>query len=192
VNGLPVGLPGKALALGLVALSLGALYLVVVAPLLAFYNGREAVLRDRMELADHLQATVQDLPRLREAAAQLRETASAGDLLLAGSSDAVAAGSLQSLVKELVTKGGAILSSAEILPPQRQDDFQRVGIRVSFSGDLTLLTSVLRGIETSHPILFADNLDIRGNGASATGAAGNGRSSPVLVIAFDVYGFRTL
>jgi hypothetical protein len=106
-------------------------------------------------------------------------------VLLTGSSPAVSAAELQSAMKDIVENSGAHLNSSEILAPEAADNFQKIGVHVAFSGDLTLLTSVLRGIETSHPAMFVDNVEIRGG-------ADSGDDARTLAIAFDVYGFRAL
>jgi hypothetical protein len=188
MNDLPDGVRGKILALGILAAGLLAAYLVLIAPLIGLYSSTEERLRERTELAERLQRTTGDLPRLRKAAAALQAEASDGsNLLLSGPSATVAAASLQTTIKDLIEQGGAELSSAEILPAEKQEPYEKVGLRVSFSGDLALLTTVLRGIETAHPVVFVDNLEIRGAGAADPDDAGQSLS-----IAFDLYGFRPL
>jgi hypothetical protein len=89
------------------------------------------------------------------------------------------------------------LSSSEVLPPSANGNFRRVGIRVAFSGDLKLVTAVLRGVETSRPILSVGDFSLH-SGGSIVGSgeasdeeneapAGN---SDDLAVTLDVYGFR--
>lgn len=182
MNRLPEGTAGRALALGVAVVLLGFIYAVTVAPLLSLYaNGQEAVVEGQARKA-MLERSVHDLPQLRKMAAAWKDEAPANDLLLPASSDAIAAATLQSTIKDLVAQGGASLSSTEILPPQNEDRFRRVGIHISFSGDQRLLTTVLGGIETARPLLFVDDLDIRGTGQP-------GVADPTLTVAFDVFGF---
>jgi len=186
VSGLPEGIAGKALALGICVVLLAIFYLVAVAPLVVVYGDGQQELQERQDMAERLQGTVRDLPRLRALAAQWQQKSSVNDLLLPASSDAVATASLQSTVKALVTQGGSTLTTTEILPSQTEDNLHRVGIHVAFNANLPLLTAVLRGIETAHPRLFVDNLDIHGEGKAGADAA-----DPRLAVAFDVYGFPT-
>ncbi len=183
---LPTGNSGKALALGICGLLLLLFYFIAVEPLIVLYADGQQELHQRSALAERLQRAVHDLPRLRELAQKVNEGSGDTDLLT-GSSDAVAAAALQSTVKGMVVEGGATLNSAEILPAEPHEKYQRVAIRVSFTADLELLTQVLRGIETAHPQLFVDNLDIRSGGAGGADDA-----SPTLTISVDVYGFRSL
>ncbi len=185
MTSLPEGMTGKALALGLCVLMLAMIYLIVVEPLFGFYQSGAQRLQERLDLVERLRRSAHDLPRLRAAADQWRARSGADNLLLDGASDAIAAATLQSTVKDLVVQGGATLTSAEILPLDSEDNFQRIGIRVAFSGGLELLTSVLHGIETATPKLFVDNLDIRSAGGSDDDDA-----SPALTISLEVHGFR--
>ena len=184
---LPEGVIGKVLALAVCALLVLTVRVAVVAPLLGLYDARQQQLQERLDLVARLRRSAADLPRLRAEADKWRKNARGGDLLLSGSSDTIAAATLQTSLKDLVERGGAKLSSAEVLPAEAADKFRKVGVRVSFSGDVPLLTTVLGGIETSHPIMFVENFDIR------TGAKGAGDDAgPAHTIALDVYGFRSL
>jgi general secretion pathway protein M len=184
VNGLPEGKAGKTLALGLCVIAMGVVYVAAIAPLLALYADGAQHLQERLAFADRLDASVHDLERLRAVAAQWKEKASAADVTFPAASDAVTAATLQSTMQGFITDGGGVLSSAEILPPQAGGSFQRVGIRVSFTGSLRVLTTVLENTERARPAIFVDNLDVHiaGQGTSAD-------ASQALAITFDAYGF---
>jgi general secretion pathway protein M len=186
MNDLPDGIRGKILAVGLCFVVLAVFYTVIVSPLAGLYESGSQTLRERKELVQRLQVSAHELPRLRREAEEAR--ANGGALLLTGSSATVAAATLQSTMKKLVESGGARLSSAEILSPENRDQYQRVGIHVQFGGDLRLLMSVLRGIETARPVMFIDNVEIRGAGADAADESGGN----ALSITLDLYGFRLL
>lgn len=185
MNSLPDGPRGRALAAGILVLIVVAVYMMIVSPLVDLYDARADRLQSRVDLAQRLAISARDLPRLRASAEQLEKDPSKGTVLLTGGSPAVAAAQLQTTVKEIVENSGAHLISSEILAAEAVESFQRVGLHVSFAGDLSLLTSVLRGIETSHPAMFIDNVEIRSS-------ANAGEDSGALAIAFDVYGFRAL
>jgi hypothetical protein len=160
------------------------LYLVIVGPLISLYQGGQDELDARRDMVHRLQVSADHLPALRAESERLGKESAKGSVLLTGNGPTVAAAQLQSTVKEIVENNGAHLSSSEILAPDTADSFQKIGLHVSFSGDLTLLTTVLRGIETSHPAMFVDNVEIRGG-------ANSGDDAQSLSIAFDVYGFRS-
>jgi general secretion pathway protein M len=183
MNNLPEGPRGKALALGICFVLFALVYMIVIGPLLQLYQDTDERLQTRVALMQRLEVSARALPRLHAAADRLNKQPGQGAAMLTGSSAPVAGAELQSAVKEIVESNGAHLSSSEILAPEAADSFQKVGLHVSLSGDLTLLTAVLHGIETSHPVMFVDNVEIRGG-------ANPGDDAQTLAIAFDVYGFR--
>lgn len=183
MNSLRDSTSGKALALAIGVLALGATLFLVIAPLVSHYESTAQRLQERKELIRRYQSSARDLPRLRQAAAQRNDQSFDSDLLLTGSTDAIAAATLQSVLKVLVELEGARLTSAEMLPQETKDGVaKRVGVRITFSGTLKLLATVLEGIETTRPVLFVGNLDIHS-------AASNGDDEgDTLGIAIDVYG----
>jgi general secretion pathway protein M len=195
IKDLPDGKVGQALALAVTALFALALYLLIVSPLLSFYGEQADRVSERTALAERYEALARDLPALRTSDKRWRERAG-GELLLEGSSDALAAASLQAAMKGLVEEAGAKLTSAEMLQTTAEGNYRRVGIRVVFSGDLKLVTAVLRQVETSRPLLFVRNFDLHAGGAAASsddaGEDGDSASAGdgMLAVTLDVYGFR--
>jgi len=184
VNGLRDSTFRRALALAVGVLVLGATHFGVIAPLVFHYESTAQRLIERRELVRRYQRSARDLPRLRQAAAQRQDQSFDSDLLLTGSTDAVAAATLQSVLKVLVELEGARLTSAEMLPEETKEDVaKRVGVRIAFSGTLKLLAAVLEGIEMTRPILFVGNLDIH----TAPDSGGDDEGD-TLGIVIDVYG----
>ena len=136
MNGLPEGRRGHMLALGICLLIVAAVYLLVIAPLSSLYGSGAERLETRRDMVDRLQASARALPRLRKEAERLRDPSHKGAVLLVGSSPTVAAAQLQTALKELVETNGAHIASAEVLAPEPQDSYQKIGLHVSFSGDL--------------------------------------------------------
>jgi general secretion pathway protein M len=182
MSGLPDGTPGKILAVSIAALLLAILYVAIVVPLAGLFDANAQALEDRRAVLVRYEQAARDLPRLRDEG-EARGQQPGGGLLLAGSSDAVAAADLQSALKELVEADGATLESAQTLPAETIGAFRRVGVRLAFSGSLDLLTSVLLGIEASNPVLSVGGLELR--------SSEDDDSSQNLTIAMDVYGFRS-
>jgi len=192
---LPEGVAGQALALAIVALGAAVFYFAIISPVLAFYGEREDFLDQRLAMAGRYESLAQQLPALRTADKKWRDQ-EGGELLLEGSSDAIASAALQAAMKSLVEEAGAKLSSSEVLQPATDGSFRRVGIRVVFSGDLKLVTAVLRGVETSRPILSVGDFSLRMGGGGAANAADSDDESAstgdggALSVTLDVYGFR--
>jgi hypothetical protein len=185
MSALPEGTTGKVAALTVLVLLIAAFYFAIVSPVLAFYTANAQALDQRRELVRRYQKAVDDLPRLRASAKERGAAPRGSDLLLAGASDAVAAAALQSNLKDMVEGEGAKITSAAMLTPEPAGDLQRVGVRVAFSGDLQLLTTVLLGIEEARPVLSVGNLELR-----AAGGSQDDDENPTLTIALDVFGYR--
>jgi general secretion pathway protein M len=182
------GLVGKALALGLGLGLVAIAYFVAVVPVVGVYQDMQHSLQERLDTVQRLDGSSRDLPRLRSLDDQWQGTGAT--MLLSDTSDTNAAASIQSTVKNLIETSGGALTNSEILDPDQPDDrYRRIRVRVSFVGDLPLLTSVLRGIDVAKPALFVDNLDVRASGAADDDSEDGGQK---LAIAFDVYGFRSL
>lgn len=198
IKELPEGKRGQILALAIAFLALLFLYLLIVSPVLAFYNERADLLERRETMASRYEALSRQLSSLRVSDKQWRDR-SGGELLLNGSSDAIASAALQTVIKTLVEDAGAKLSSSEVLETTADGGFRRVGIRVVFSGDLKLVTEVLRGVETSRPVLSVGDFSLHGGATgggsedadedSAAAPAGRGDA---LSVTLDVYGFRAV
>ena len=192
---LPEGITGQVLALAIAALGMAAFYLAILSPVLDFYGEREDLLNQRAAMAARYEMLARELPALRAADKKWLDR-SGGELLLDGSSDAIASAALQAALKSLVEDAGAKLSSSEVLQPSTSGNFRRVGVRVAFSGDLKLVTAVLHGVETSRPILSVGDFSLQAGGSAAGGGDSDDDSAPAagggdtLAVTLDVYGFR--
>jgi general secretion pathway protein M len=195
VKQLPEGMAGQALALALAALGAAIVYLVILSPVLDFYSEREDVLNQRAAMAARYEMLARELPALRAADKKWLDR-SGGELLLDGSSDAIASAALQAAMKSLVEDAGAKLSSSEVLQASTNGNFRRVGVRVAFSGDLKLVTAVLHGVETSRPVLSVGDFSLQAGGNATGGGESDDENAPAtadgdtLAVTLDVYGFR--
>jgi hypothetical protein len=188
---LPEGSAGQALALAILALIAAAFYLLIISPTLALYDDRAERLQQRAAMAERYQNLVRELPSLQIADKQWRD-GSGGELLLDGQSDAVASAALQAQMKSLVEEAGAKLSSAEVIAGRDDGRFRRVGLRVVFSGDFKLVTTVFRGMETARPKLYVGDFDLHAGGASKSSDEDSDEDSGALAVTMDIYGFRAV
>ena len=183
MTALPEGVRGKVLAIAIIVIVIVAMNFMVVRPLFAFYEDNGQRLQDRLDVVQRYQTAADALPQLKAEAKEWDENAQNGNLLLTGASDAIAAASLQSTLKDMIEQGGAKLTTAQMLAPETEDNFRLVGVRVAFAADLEHLTSVLLGIERARPVLTVNNLEVH--------TASDAADGEVLEIAMDVYGFRS-
>ena len=157
---LPTGRAGRLLALTFLTLGIGVVYLVVVAPVVAFYDQREVTLEQQRMLEPRLRATAATVPVLRSQLAKLREVTSDRKVVLDGASDAIAAANLQSRIEGLAASSGVAISSTEALPPEARGPYRRIGLRIAIGGSYEGVVRLLAAIETTATPLILDNLQI--------------------------------
>lgn len=185
---LPVGRTGQALAVGVALLLLLLVWLAAVSPLLDWYADRaQAAVRARA-IEARMAGLVEALPLLRREAARAAERGPPQASLLSGSSDAVAAATLQGRIQDMATSAGTALSSTEALPARQQGAYRRIGLRVSFSADLSVFTHLLQTIDESAPRMLVD--DIQLHTSPIVVMQQKGGSAPPLDVSMTVIGFR--
>ena len=182
---MPTGRRGQLLALSLLLVALGGVYLMVVSPLLGLYAERAAVLENRRMLVPRLRAAADELPSLRARVEQLRAAAGTRKITLEGASDAIASATLQSRIEELATSAGATIGSTESLPAEARSGYRRIGLRYVLSGSYETLVKFLARLESATPPVVIDNLHIHGvlRRPGTPAAAG-------LDAGLDVYAYR--
>jgi hypothetical protein len=159
---LPTGRQGRLLALALLLVALGGVYLLSAAPLLHLYADRAAAVESARMLLPRLRATADDLPRLRARVAELRASAGTQKVTLEGSSDAIASANLQNPIAELAAAIGVAIGSTESLPAEVRGGYRRIGLRYALSGPYETLVKFLARLEMATPPLVIDTLQIRG------------------------------
>ena len=182
---MPTGRRGQLLALSLLLVALGGVYLLIVSPLLGLYAERAAVLENRRMLVPRLRAAADELPFLRARVEQLRAAAGTRKITLEGATDAIASATLQSRIEELATSAGATIGSTESLPAEARSGYRRIGLRYVLSGSYETLVKFLARLESATPPVVIDNLHIHGvlRRPGTPAAAG-------LDAGLDVYAYR--
>ncbi len=94
----------------------------------------------------------------------------------------LAGANLQQLSKRLIEEAGGTLASAQIITPPSESPLQLMVNRVKMSGEMEALLKLIHQVETGEPVLFLDNLTIRGN-------PGRGAAQAMLEIQFDLSGY---
>ena len=182
---LPTGRTGQLLALAILCLVLGGVYLLLISPVIDLYSEREATLADRRMLAPRLSAAAAELPELRARLAELQAAATTRDIVIDGASDAIAAANLQSRIEELASSAGVTIGSTEGLAAENRGGYRRIGLRLAISGDYDGIIKLLAAIETTAPPLVLSNVQFHGV-LRPTAQAQSSR----LDAGFEVYGFR--
>ena len=114
---LPTGRNGRVLAASLAALSVVLVWLVVVSPVMDWYEARAGQLASLLERAAHEEAQIAAMPLLRREAEAAAKTPAHS--VLAGKTDAIAGAALQEQVQSMAGAVSAQLTSAETLPAEQ-------------------------------------------------------------------------
>ena len=163
LGALPEGRRGQAVAVGLLLLCLGLLWIVVAAPLVALHEERAEAIAGRRALAARMAQLAATLPDLRAQAASVQAVGPAQSALLGGATDAVAGATLQQLVLDLAVQAGATPSSTETLAAESVGAYRRVGVRIALTAPWPVLVRLLQAAAEATPGLLVNDLQIRGS-----------------------------
>jgi general secretion pathway protein M len=181
---LPEGPRGRALALGATAIVVAAAWLAGVQPLLDTYAERTDELQRRGALAARMADVAASLPELqREAEAQTSDVQPAS-ATLEGTSDSLAAASLQGLVEGMANGAGAHLTSTEALPAEQVSAYRRISLRLTVDASWPVLIRLLQQIERATPRMFVDELQVHAQPAAEK------LREPPMDVSFIVLAFR--
>ncbi len=163
---LPEGPRGRALALGVAAILLAAVYLAVVQPLLETYADGADELQRRTALATRMSDVAASLPELQRAAEVQTTAVQPATATLEGASDSLAAATLQGLVEGMANTAGAHLTSTEALPAEQVGAYRRISLRLTVDASWPVLIRLLQQVERATPRMFIDELQIHAQPAA--------------------------
>lgn len=178
---LPSGRTGRVLALGLTLAVAALAWEAAGHPLVEWYGERAERIEERDTLARRMAALAATLPELRRDAA--RRGAPAPELL-EGTTDAVAAATLQERVGDMAVRSGVTPSSLEVLPARQNGPYREIGVRVALTAPWPVLVRLLQAVADASPRLLVDDLQLR-----APPVAG-GVAEPPLDASLAVLAFR--
>ena len=178
---------GRAVAVAILVLLVGLLYVGGVAPVLREFDAADAAIADARTLVSHYHQAGTRVPQQRALLAQLAERQETENGFLAGANETLAAADLQSRIKTIVENARGELKSTQILPAQQEGQFRRVAVRGEMTMTLPVAQRVLYTIETASPLLFLDNVDIRSHAADRQ--QDRNEDIVVLEVSLDVYGY---
>jgi general secretion pathway protein M len=122
--------------------------------------------------------------RLETELAALNRQLAATDTLLQGESTALAAASMQNLVKELVERHGGQVRSAQTLAPAVSGGLEKITVQYELTVPLGSLKAVSYELETGTPYLMLDAAEVRPEVYGGTSAPAN------LHLQWTVHGYR--
>jgi hypothetical protein len=137
------------------------LWLGVALPLIEWHDDRDLALSQRSVLAEHMEALVADVPRLREQAATAATAGTTAPTLLEGDSDSMASAFLQERLQAMFLQAGVQLNSVETVPGEEVGTFRRIRLRISFTASWPMLVALLKDIHVATPLLLVDELQVQ-------------------------------
>ena len=158
---LPTGRRGQALALALTLLVLATLWLGLLAPMLDWYADRTVILSQQRVLASRMAVIAAMTPALQGQLAAAGASAPRSAAVFGGATDAIAGAALQQTVQDMAARGGAIILSAEMLPPAAAGAYKRIAVHVQVSAPWPILVSLLEAILTGTPHMVVDDMNLR-------------------------------
>jgi general secretion pathway protein M len=183
------------LALAILALVVVMIFTLTVAPLWALnrhYQDTIDGLDNRLHI---LQRAASAGTGLRSQHEQLKRSLASNRHYLKTTSEALAAASLQGIVKRIAASNSMEVLSTQILPAGEQEGFKRVTLKVRMRGVLENTVKAFHALETGQPYLFLDNVSIRGH-ARRTGNFRKGKINystanynQMLNVDFDLIGY---
>lgn len=180
---LPTGRRGRLLALAITLVLILLVWEALVAPVLSLYDDRAASLQHDRVLLERMERVAAGLPGLQKQVSQMREAGDEEVFTIPGASDAVAAATLQNTLQEIATQAGANITSFETVPGQTVGGYRRIGLKLTMHEPWPTIVGLLRVIDTSHPPMLIDELEIHALPILAA-------KSQRLEASFTVYGFR--
>lgn len=185
---------GRLLALAILAGLCLVVWLAVAQPLLGLFGSYRDTVAQAVDQLPRLRALAAMAPSLEAELARIDRDPGARTRQLAGANDALAAADLQNRLGRIAAANGVVLRSTQILPPEEEEGFRRIAIRVALEGDTKALLKILHGLETAPTLLFVDNLEIRSRSGgrvrrNPSAAGGAATVEDLLLIRFDLAGY---
>jgi hypothetical protein len=184
-------LVSRVLALFLVIAPIGAVYSLVVEPILDAHRVYAESIEGSRELIERFGRIGATREPLERQLADLQKRAKSTSGYLEAKSAPLAAAQLQNRVKRIVTRDGGSIRSLQTLPPQKERDLERLSIRIQMTAGIEQLQNIFHAFESGRTHLFVDYVNIR---VQKTHRTRRRRKQPIvdqrlLSVRLNLYGF---
>lgn len=149
------------MALGILVGVIALFYLTAIAPLVATAREYSEAVDDLRFRLQRYQKVAAEKDNLLAKLEQIKAAGKQDERFIARDTAALASADLQSMVKEIVSQAGGELTSTQVIPERKEENFTRIAVKIRVNGSTDVLRDVLHSIETSKPMLFVENLNIR-------------------------------
>jgi general secretion pathway protein M len=149
------------LALGILVGVIALFYLSAIAPVLDIAREYGETVDDLRFRLQRYQKVAAEKDNLLAKLEQIKAAGKQDERFIARDTAALASADLQSMVKEIVSQAGGELTSTQVIPERKEENFTRIAVKIRVNGSTDVLREVLHSIETAKPMLFVENLNIR-------------------------------
>ncbi len=148
-------------ALLILILLCSILYALLIGPIFTRYNEEVAHLESDRALLLRYERVASSAPDVADFARSVRARQIQSGIFVSGSTDALAAASLQNVIGTLATGSGGDLRSVQSLPVEDTNGLRRIRIRFQLITNVHGLRHILHELETGQPLLFIDEFKVR-------------------------------
>jgi Type II secretion system (T2SS), protein M subtype b len=178
----------RALALTILLGLVAIFYLGVAAPLIDSYAATRDSIAQLQDTLQRFKRAARDLAPRRAELAALKQHQSAQDGFLQGANDTLLAVQIQNRIKALAGATKSELRSSQVLPPQDEGKLRRISVRGRISTTLSGALQLFYGLESTYPLLFIDNVDMRAR-AQNFRDRNSAATGDIIDLQFDAYGY---
>jgi len=175
------------LAVGLLLIAIGVVWLAVVEPLLDTAADQSERLEAARALAAQYRAVVAERPALEARQKEMAAATGTRVSYLSAASDGAAGATVQKLVKGAIERAGGAVQSTQLQPVRSEDGFRRIGVRVQLTATVEALRQALHALEGHEPYLFVEGLEARSRQIQRSTGAKTAEDR-TLEVRMDVYG----
>lgn len=151
----------RALALGLLALTLAAVAAVIWMLLSAFVFDLDARAKAVETRVTSVNSVAGSVSQLRAAWARLERDPRLSIDMFPAVSDAQASAAIQSAAQKLFARSGATVRSVQTLDVVQEGAVRRVGVRVAVTGTSNQINRALEAVSASRPVMMVSTGDIQ-------------------------------
>jgi hypothetical protein len=179
---------GRTGALFAAALGFAGIAFLVLAPIVAVFEGQQNRIEATMRQVALHKARAETEPAVAALLKATEDAAAAMPGLLTGESAALAGAQLQRDVRAIVEKMEGRIGSAQVLPPEVENGYERIAVQYTLSLPMIRLRELVYVLESHAPFLFLDDVTIAGPRDWQPDVAD--APEPWLEIRWTVHGFR--
>lgn len=150
----------RMLAIALLILVIGALYIFLVKPVYSHYRANEETVARLSNRLVEYRRTAEILPALEKQLQSISPDHREKNYYLKSSTEALAVAELQTYIKGIIERANGSLVSSQPLDSEDSGAFSMIRIHVRMQGNIEAIQSMFYNIESGTPVLVMDNVTL--------------------------------